>query len=167
MERIDVRQATAADHSRIVDLLARSWGSTKVVAHGVVYDAATLPALLAERRGRLAGLLTYAIDGDAFEVVSIDAVVRGAGVGTVLLAAAAEQAERAGLRRLWLITTNDNLDALRFYQRRGMRLVRVAPGAVDESRRIKPSIPLVGDFGIEMHDELTLEMRLPRPESRR
>lgn len=167
MERIDVRQATAADHSRIVDLLARSWGSTKVIAHGVVYDAATLPALLAERRGRLAGLLTYAIDGDAFEVVSIDAVVRGAGVGTVLLAAAAEQAERAGLRRLWLITTNDNLDALRFYQRRGMRLVRVAPGAVDESRRIKPSIPLVGDFGIEMHDELTLEMRLPRPESRR
>ena len=162
MERIDVRQATAADHSRIVDLLARSWGSTKVIAHGVVYDAATLPALLAERRGRLAGLLTYAIDGDAFEVVSIDAVVQRAGAGTVLLDAAAEQAERAGLRRLWLVTTNDNLDALRFYQRRGMRLARVTPGAVDESRKIKPSIPLVGDFGIEMHDEFTLEMRLPR-----
>jgi len=167
MERIDVRQATTADHSRIVDLLARSWGSTKVIAHGVVYDAATLPALLAERRGRLAGLLTYAIDGDAFEVVSIDAVVRSAGAGTVLLAAAAAQAERTGLRRLWLVTTNDNLDSLRFYQRRGMRLVRVTPGAVDESRKIKPSIPLVGDFGIEIHDELTLEMRLPRPEPRR
>lgn len=163
MDRIDVRQATAADHSRIVDLLSRSWGSTTVIAHGVVHDAAALPALLAERRGRLAGLLTYDIVGEAFEVVSIDAVVRGAGVGTVLLNAAAEQAERAGLRRLWLITTNDNLDALRFYQRRGMRLVRVAPGAVDESRKLKPAIPLVGDFDIEIHDELTLEMRLPRP----
>jgi N-acetylglutamate synthase-like GNAT family acetyltransferase len=163
MDRIDVRQATAADHSRIVDLLARSWGSTTVVGHGVVYDAATLPALLAERRGRLAGLLTYAIGSDDFEVVSIDAVVKSAGVGTVLLAAAAEHAERAGLRRLWLVTTNDNLDALRFYQRRGLRLVRVTPGGVDESRRIKPGIPLVGDFGIEIHDELTLEMRLPRP----
>src|SRR5690242_20324344 len=53
MDRIDVRQATAADHSRIVDVLSRSWGSTTVIAHGVTYDAATLPALLAERRGRL------------------------------------------------------------------------------------------------------------------
>ena len=167
MDRIDVRQATAADHSRIVDLLARAWGSTTVIAHGIVYDAATLPALLAERRGRLAGLLTYAIEGDAFEVVSIDAVVKGSGSGTVLLNAAAEQAERAGLRRLWLVTSNDNLDALRFYQRRGMRLVRVTPGAVDESRRLKPGIPLVGDFDIEIHDELVLEMRLPRPGSRR
>jgi len=163
MDRIDVRQATAADHSRIVDVLSRSWGSTTVIAHGVTYDAATLPALLAERRGRLAGLLTYAIEGDAFEVVSLDAVVRRAGAGTVLLEAAAEQAERAGLRRLWLVTTNDNMDGLRFYQRRGMRLVRVTPGAVDESRKIKPSIPLIGDFDIEIHDELTLEMRLPRP----
>ena len=167
MDRIDVRQATAADHAHIVDLLARSWGRTTVIAHGVVYDAATLPALLAERRGRLAGLLTYAIDGDAFEVVSIDAVVRNAGAGTVLLNAAAELAERSGLRRLWLVTTNDNLDALRFYQRRGLRLVRVTPGAVDESRKLKPGIPLVGDFGIEIHDELILEMRLPRPGSRR
>jgi N-acetylglutamate synthase-like GNAT family acetyltransferase len=163
MDRIDVRQATAADHARIVDLLARSWGGTTVIAHGVTYDAATLPALLAERRGRLAGLLTYAIEGDALEVVSIDAVVKRAGAGTVLLEAAAGLAERTGLRRLWLITTNDNLNALRFYQRRGMRLVRVAPGAVDESRKIKPGIPLVGDFGIEIHDELTLELRLPRP----
>jgi N-acetylglutamate synthase-like GNAT family acetyltransferase len=162
MERIAVRQATGADHAHIVDLLARSWGSTTVIAHGVTYDAATLPALVAERRGRLAGLLTYAIEGDAFEVVSIDAVVRSAGAGTVLLEAAAGLAERAGLRRLWLVTTNDNLDALRFYQRRGMRLVRVSPGAVDESRKVKPGIPLVGDFGIAIHDELTLEMRLPR-----
>jgi N-acetylglutamate synthase-like GNAT family acetyltransferase len=166
MDPIDVRQAGTADHSRIVDLLTRSWGSTIVVAHGVVHDAATLPALLAERRGRLAGLLTYAIDGDAFEVVSIDAVVRSAGVGTVLLDAAAGHAERAGLRRLRLVTTNDNLDALRFYQRRGLRLVQVTPGGVDESRRIKPGIPLVGDFGIEIHDELTLELRLPRPRPR-
>src|SRR4051812_26346635 len=111
MDLIDVRQAGTADHSRIVDLLTRSWGSTTVVAHGVVHDAATLPALLAARRGRLAGLLTYAIEGDAFEVVSIDAVVRGAGVGTALLDAAAGHAERAGLRRLRLVTTNDNLDA--------------------------------------------------------
>ena len=111
---------------------------------------------------RLAGLLTYAVEGDAFEVVSIDAVVRQAGVGTALLDAAIARAEQDGLARLWLITTNDNLDGLRFYQRRGMRIVRINPGGVDESRKVKPDIPLVGDFEIEIHDEIVLELRLPR-----
>ncbi|MFF5290397.1 GNAT family N-acetyltransferase [Paractinoplanes globisporus] len=165
MDQVVIRPATDVDHPRIVDLLSRSWGSTTVVAHGVKYDASTLPALLAVRRGRLAGLLTYTIGGDAFEVVSIDAVVERAGVGTALLEAAVERAEAAGLARLWLVTTNDNLDALRFYQRRGMRLVQINRGAVDESRKLKPRIPLTGEFGIEIHDEIMLEMRLPRRES--
>ena len=65
----------------------------------------------------------------------------------------------------WVITINDNLDALRFYQRRGMRLVAVRPGAVDEARRLKPSIPVIGAQGIPIHDELELELRLDRPEN--
>ena len=59
--------------------------------------------------------------------------------------------------RLWLVTTNDNLDALRFYQRRGLRITAVAAGAVDEARKIKPGIPLLGDHGIAIRDEITLE----------
>jgi ribosomal protein S18 acetylase RimI-like enzyme len=93
-------------------------------------------------------------------VVSIDSVVRHTGVGAALLDAAVRVAATAGAERLWLVTTNDNLDALRFYQRRGMRIVAVSPGAVDEARRLKPSIPRVGRYGIAMHDELTLELRL-------
>jgi ribosomal protein S18 acetylase RimI-like enzyme len=137
-----------------------SWGSTTVVAHGCVYDAAALPALLAERDGVVVGLLTYAIDGRALEVVSIDAVVPHAGVGSALLTAATDLARRIGATRLWLITTNDNLDALRFYQRRGMRIVAVAPDAMDAARAIKPSIPATGRYGIPLCDELTLELRL-------
>jgi GNAT superfamily N-acetyltransferase len=167
MDQIKVRPATAADHHTIVDILTRIWDGTIVVGHGVAYDASALPALLAYRGQRLAGLLTYTIRADGLEVVSIDAVVRRTGVGGALLDAAAEQAIINGAARLWLVTTNDNLDALRFYQRHGMRIAGVSPGAVDESRRIKPSIPLVGDYGIEMHDEITLEMRPPRRVSRR
>ena len=67
----------------------------------------------------------------------------------------------AGCASVWLTTTNYNLDALRFYQRRGFRLVRVRPGAVDEARQtMKPEIPEVGSFGIPMRDELDLERRL-------
>jgi GNAT superfamily N-acetyltransferase len=164
-----VRAGEAADREWITDTLTASWGGTMVVAHGVVYDASTLPALIAELDGETAeepgqpervGLLTYDITAQGLEVVSIDAPVRHAGAGSALLAAAAATARAAGAGRMWLVTTNDNLDALRFYQRRGMRIVGVASGAVDESRRLKPSIPPVGEYGIPLHDELTLELVL-------
>jgi ribosomal protein S18 acetylase RimI-like enzyme len=154
-----VRALTDADHDAVVELLTAASG-TVVVGHGTVYDATTLPGVVAEQDGRIVGLLTYTIADDEFEVVTIDAPVRQKGVGSALMTAAIELARQAGARRLWLITTNDNLDAVRFYQRRGLRIVAVAPGAVDASRELKPSIPLTGAYGIPMHDELTLELRL-------
>ena len=156
MDDLVVRAATVADRRGIAGVLDAAWGGATVVAHGTQYDASALPALVAEKDGRLVGLLTYAITDQGLEIVSLDALVQRAGVGGALLAAAAELARRAGAVRVWLVTTNDNLDALRFYQRRGMRIVAVAPGAVDAARAVKPSIPLVGEYGIELHDELTL-----------
>jgi ribosomal protein S18 acetylase RimI-like enzyme len=82
-------------------------------------------------------------------------------VGTALLDAAVEVAAGKGLGRVWLITTNDNVDGLRFYQRRGMRIAGINRGAIDESRRLKPSIPLVGGYGIAIHDEIVMERLLP------
>ncbi len=127
-----------------------------MVIHGVTFDAADLPALIAERDGEVAGLLTYHRDGDALEIVSLNAFTPGGGVGSALIEAARELAPA----RLWVVTTNDNLDALRFYQRRGFRMVAVAPDAVTAARAIKPSIPLIGEYGIPLRDEITLEIRL-------
>jgi ribosomal protein S18 acetylase RimI-like enzyme len=133
-------------------------GDTLVVAHDTSYDTATLPALLAERDdGTVVGLLHYTTHPDAVEVVSLAAEPRRGGTGTALLAAAYERAGQLGLPRVWLVTTNDNLDALRFYQRRGMRITGVDPGAVDRARRRKPSIPATGENGIALHDEIRLE----------
>lgn len=157
---VRVRPAGPEDREAIFDLLTGSWGGTRVVAHGVVYDAATLPALIAERGGGICGLLTYDESEQGFEVVTLDAVERRSGAGTALIEAAAALARRNGWSRLWLVTTNDNLDALRFYQRRGLRIVEVRPGAVDAARRLKPSIPETGDHGIPLHDELVLELVL-------
>jgi GNAT superfamily N-acetyltransferase len=142
-------------------LHAGAWGGPVVVGHGVAYDLTTLPALVAvDPTGAVAGALAYALDGAALEVVSIVAARPGGGVGTALLAAAVAEARRRGLARVWLVTTNDNLAALRFYQRRGMRITGVDVGAVDRARRLKPGIPTVGADGIPLHDELTLALRL-------
>jgi N-acetylglutamate synthase-like GNAT family acetyltransferase len=123
-----------------------------------------LPGFRVERGGEMVGLLTYRIDGDACEIVTLDATIEQRGIGTALIDATCAAAVEAGCKRLWLITTNDNLDALRFYQRRGFRIVAVQPNAVDESRRLKPSIPEVGAYGIPLRDELELERILPSDE---
>jgi predicted N-acetyltransferase YhbS len=116
--------------------------------------------LIAEVDGERVGLLTYAeTDGD-LEVVSLDALLASRGVGTALLEAASELATAHRCRRIWLITTNDNLPALGFYQRRGFRLVALWPGALDAARLVKPEIPGVGRDGIALHDEIELALDL-------
>lgn len=140
---------------------AGPWGET-VVVHGVVYEVASLLALIASRDGEEAGVLSYHVDDDGLEIVTVEAFSRHGGVGTALVEAVCAVAWSLGLARVWLVTTNDNLDALRFYQRRGFRLVGVAPDAVSAARVVKPSIPLVGEYGIPIRDELTLERRQSR-----
>ncbi|MET8232359.1 GNAT family N-acetyltransferase [Micromonospora sp. NPDC005298] len=160
MDGFEVRPARPADRAAVDALHAREWGGPYVVAHGTRHDVRTLPTLVAvDGEAAVAGALTYHVDGDGLEVVTVVAAVPGAGAGTALLAAATSIAAEAGLARVWLVTSNDNLGALRFYQRRGMRLVRVDQGGVDRARQLKPEIPLVGEHGIPLHDELVLERR--------
>jgi len=155
-----VRPLAEADRAWANRLAIGRWGSTRMVTRGVLHDMTRLPGLVAWRSGERAGLLTYHLAGDSCEIVSLDSLVEGAGVGSALIAAAQEIARAARCRRMWLVTTNDNLPALRFWQRRGFRLVAVHAGAADEARRLKPEIPAVGLEGIPLRDELELELAL-------
>jgi ribosomal protein S18 acetylase RimI-like enzyme len=155
-----IREPTGEEHAWIERFLNEAWGSTTVVSRGTAHDASQLPALLAVENEEIVGLATFRFaDGDC-ELVTLDALRPGQGVGSALLMAAGQEAGRRGCDRLWLITSNDNLNAIRFYQRRGMRLVAVHRGAIDEARRIKPSIPLSGEHGIPIHDEVEFELPL-------
>jgi GNAT superfamily N-acetyltransferase len=139
-------------------LVAELWGSEAVAVHDDVLRPAELPGFIAERSRRIAGLLTYQVLGDTLEIVTLNAIHRHSGIGTLLIEASVTAARRYGCRQVQLTTTNDNIDALRFYQRRGFRLAELRPGAVDRSREIKPEIPRTGDYGIPLHDELDLTL---------
>ena len=139
-------------------LLTESWGATVVISRGQRHDAAHLPGVVVVQGETPVGLATYHLAGDDCELVSINSTAAGAGVGSALIAAVRDVAAAAGCRRVWLITTNDNLDALRFYQRRGFVLVAVHRDAVTEARRQKPEIPLTGLHGISIRDEIELEL---------
>ena len=148
------------DQAPVANFVAERWGAGFVVSRGQVYHPHQLPGFIVRRGGAIVGLATYHLDAGTCQVVTLDSLLPGHGLGTALLQAVRAAALAAGCRRLWLITTNDNLPALRFYQKRGFRLVAVYPGALEQSRRLKPDIPLLGLDGIPLRDELELEWPL-------
>jgi len=144
--------------------MVREWGADFVVSRGRKIFPVRLPGFCAvELEGERLGLATYEIINEECQMVTLHALRPHEGIGTALTAAVRDAAVAAGCRRLWLITTNDNLDALRFYQRRGFDLVAVHRDLREVARRLKPSIPLVGNFGIPIRDEIELELRLDTP----
>jgi GNAT superfamily N-acetyltransferase len=149
-----------ADHTWLTAVWREEWGGDTMVTRGRVYHLNDLTALVAWDGDQRVGLATYFLHGDSCELMSLNALVPGKGVGTALLTAVEEAARAAGCTRVWLITSNDNLDALKFYQRRGYRLVAVHAGAIDEARKQKPTIPLVGYYDIPIHDEVELSKQL-------
>ncbi|WP_027410288.1 GNAT family N-acetyltransferase [Anoxybacteroides tepidamans] len=137
------------------------WGSSEMVVSTGVYDCKTLDGFAAlNEQQDIVGLITYIIKADVCEIVSLDSVEEGKGIGTALLKRLETLVQEHGYNRIQLITTNDNLNALRFYQKRGYQLMRVFPNAVEKARRLKPSIPLTGFDGIPIRDELLLEKQV-------
>ncbi|MFZ5817061.1 MAG: GNAT family N-acetyltransferase [Bacillota bacterium] len=151
---------TQEDWEWVTALWREEWGGEVMVTRGQLYRLSDLQALVAWDGGDRVGLATYLLHGDSCELMSLNALTGRKGVGTALLAAVEEVARQHHCRRLWLITSNDNLDALRFYQRRGYRLTAVHVGAIDQARALKPTIPLIGHHGIPIRDELELAKEL-------
>lgn len=152
--------AGASDREWLRKLWRDEWGGEVMVTKGRVHHVDDAHALVAWRGGERAGAAAFRVDADGCELLSLNAIVPGRGVGSALLRHVEQAARAAGAKRVWLITSNDNLNALRFYQRQGYRLVAVYPGAIDEARKLKPAIPLVGDDGIPVRDEIELEKAL-------
>ena len=148
-----IRDKSTQDEPWIRALLCERWGGPIVVVHGDSIDAMALPALVA---GDQMGLATYCLREPEAELVTLDAVEPRRGIGTQLVDALVQHLEKQGVRRLWVTTTNDNLAALGFYQKRGFRLQRLRAGAVERSRMVKPGIPLVAENGIPIRDEIDL-----------
>jgi len=156
-----VRPVSDGDRPRIRELIRKRWGDECVVVHGVKYIPHTLRGYVAENEGNeQIGLATFILENAACELVTLDSLEEGRGVGTALVNAVAAEAGGSKCTRLWCVTTNDNLHAIRFYQKRGFRIVAVHSGAVERARQMKPSIPLMGIDGIAIRDEIELEMKL-------
>ncbi|MCA1691383.1 MAG: GNAT family N-acetyltransferase [Actinobacteria bacterium] len=140
--------------------LLQTWGASSVARKGELVEALHLDGFAALDGSERVGLLTYAVRGPEFEVVTIHVDREHQGVGLALMNAAKARAEELRLRRMWLTTTNNNFRAFQFYQRWGMDLVAFYRDGVARSRLAKPSIPLVDGDGVPIRHELEFELLL-------
>jgi ribosomal protein S18 acetylase RimI-like enzyme len=154
-----IRPLDPGDRDWVAQFTVEHWEAEFIVAHGEVYRPHNLPGFVAIQEGKKVGLVTYTIAGDSCEIVSLDSLRPSMGIGTALVEAVKAVARQSRCRRVWLITTNDNLNALRFYQKRGFALVKIRRNALEAVRQLKP-IPLLGADGIPIRDEIELELTL-------
>lgn len=157
-----VRPLRDEERTWLRDTLRARWGDDFFVGRGSVRLLDELHALVALDGQQRVGVATYALDRECAELVTLDALREGAGVGRMLIEAVAESVRGQGAAELLVMTTNDNLRALRLYQRAGFRLQALRVGAIEQARRLKPSIPQVGYDGIPIRDELDLVRSLAR-----
>ncbi|MCY3796698.1 MAG: GNAT family N-acetyltransferase [Chloroflexi bacterium] len=171
MTAFTIRPLERSDREWVAHFLDERWGTTQIVSRGKAVYGHLLPGFMAERGGAAAegdvseedtqaeniGLITVHIGENECEITTLDSLDELMGVGSALVEAVENWAREAGIKRLWLVTTNDNLEALKFWQKRGYELVSVHRNAIAEARRIKPQIPITGLNGITIRDEIELE----------
>ncbi|XBO85839.1 GNAT family N-acetyltransferase [Bacillus licheniformis] len=133
----------------------KHWGSPDMVnSHGTFRCDELEGFAVTDEKGDIKGLITYFIAGNECEVVSLDSIAENKGIGSLLLKEVERVSQRKQCKSIKLITTNDNMRALMFYQKRGYTLAELYVNAVEKARKIKPAIPFAADNGIPIRDEI-------------
>ena len=155
-----IAQIDRANREAINGFIIQQWFTMQMVVHGESIDLGDADGWYAYEDDGIIGLITCRFMNREMEILSLDSLHERQGIGTALLNKAVERARDAGVERIVLTTTNDNLPALRFYQKRGFDMAALHRNALEQSRKIKPEIPLYGLDGIPLKHEIELELLL-------
>jgi len=155
-----IRRISDADRPKMSEFFQEHWGASKNVHSKGVLQTDTLPGFIVYQDGFIVGLITYDIRDEECELVTLNSLLNKMGLGSSLLRSMEDAAREAGCKRIWLITTNDNVEALRFYQKRGFEFCNLYLNTMESLRKLKPEIPVVGQDGILIKHELELQKTL-------
>ena len=148
------------NRERVNEFIESQWLTTEMVIRGRVVDMTGADGIVVWEKGNIVGLLTYLIRDGICEIISLDSRQEGRGIGRNLIEKVKETAEKKKCRRLVVITTNDNIQAIRLYQRCGFDMSHLYHNALNFSRKLKPEIPLIGANGILLMHEIEFAMDL-------
>jgi len=158
MEDIMIIQVIEEEtRSQVKAFFTKHWGSSQMVTSTGIHDCSLLDGFYAMNDDHeIIGLVTYHISSETCEIISLDSLEEGKGIGSRLMQVVEDRAAQQQCDLLTLVTTNDNEHAIRFYQHRGYTVSQVIPNAVDLARKIKPEIPLYNEKGVPIKDEIVL-----------
>jgi ribosomal protein S18 acetylase RimI-like enzyme len=155
----EVRELDAALRVTVQSILNNSWSGPMIAVNGRLWDSQTMKGLAAvSKDGSVLGYLLYEFHDSVCEIMVLESVARNIGVASALIAEVKKFAKSGGADKVTVQTSNDNSYAFRFYQRRGFTIRDVRLGALDEARRLKSAIPLIGEDGIPLRDEIEFEI---------
>lgn len=149
-----------ANRNEITQFIKKHWFTSQMILRGEIIDMTKVEGIIALEENEIIALLSYRILGDSLEILSLDSLLENRGIGTELINTVIQIAKSENCKRIILITTNDNINAMRFYQKRGFDMIRIYRNALDVSRKLKPEIPLFGENGIPLKHEIEFELLL-------
>ena len=153
-------QKTEKDEKELTELITRSWSSDKILSRGKLYRVNDLDGIITYDNGKIIGMGLYYIKDKHCEIVLLETYKRNEGIGTKIIEKIKEAATAMRCSKIWLVTSNDNIDAIKFYQKRGFYISNFYQNAIEESRKLKPEIPLLGEYGIPIKDEIEFEIKM-------
>lgn len=157
---IEYKEITHETKQQIVTFINEQWGSPEMISRGKIHRVDQLPGIIAFEEDNIVGFITFHIEHGDCEVVSLDSLQESQGIGSRLVENLVRNAREQNCRRIWLITSNDNLHAMRFYQKRGFNIVGVHVNVISEARKIQPEIPEIGNYDIPIRHEIEFELDL-------
>ena len=155
---MEIQRIDQKNRKKIDAFILQRWFTLEMVVHGECINLGATNGWFANEGREIVGLITYRIVDNRMEILSLDSLKEKNGIGTMLLNEAIQEAKCIGCSGVFLVTTNDNLSALRFYQKRGFDMVKLYRNALEKSRKLKPKIPLIGMDGIPIKHEIELEL---------
>ncbi len=158
---VEFKPISSGNRDEVNGFIRAQWFSTDMVVRGAIVDMTKLGGFVAYADEKIAGLITYLIKGGECEIMSLDSLRERQGIGTALVNMVIKAASGRKCGKIKLITTNDNINAIGFYQKRGFDMTRIYHDSMEVSRKLKPEIPLLGDFNIPLRHEIEFEMNLP------
>jgi GNAT superfamily N-acetyltransferase len=154
---VHIEKISEKDKKEVLAILQSFWGDSKIVVHNEIFDALSLDGVKAVDNNQISGICHYRISQKECEIITLASLNPGRGIGTALITEIESIAKNCDCHLICVTTTNDNLNALGFYQKHGYQLAALYPKQVVISRQLKPEIPEIGYHGIPIRDELRLE----------
>ena len=156
----ETRRIDAALREKVQPVLDATWGAPYLAVNGKLWDSRTMPGYAAVCEDEVLGYLLYEFHGGVCEIMVLESVAQNIGIASALIEQVKQAAKSCGVSKVVVQTSNDNTHAFRFYQRRGFIIREVRLGALDIARQLKPSIPLLGEDGIPLRDEIEFEIEV-------